>query len=491
MSKTLDIIMSLKDNVSPRLGKMNSNLQVTSGKLNAVGKSVGKLGSLLKGALVGGAIAKFSMDAIKAYDTQIQSEKSVQRALIATGKTAEQASQELGEYKKFASQQQDITAFGDEGTLQVISGLISQGFGKKSIEDIVAMSQDIARSTGEGQDNVTKALSAYVKTGKGATKLAKAYKLNADLLGKGKTESERMAEVWKAFSQSNHLGASTEYMKTFEGQLTGVKGRLDDLKEPVGQLINTLLGGNDKGLTGAAGAMASLQESIVNLTGDLQGIADRSNELGGGITGVGLACAYAHPLITALFVATIGGKAVSAVTSLMDSLRPLGSAITAIGAFCTSAIGGVVALTSAVGALVGAFDYLIYKMSSYLQSSAQVRNEMNATDNPFLAGGPVPGGSYDLSNSIGGAKQGPSAANGTNYFTGGRLLVGEYGPELVDLPRGSSVKTNAQTQRELSGNGYTINCPVTVQGNVIGNDSFIDQVGDAISGRVTLALSNM
>ncbi len=43
MSKTLDIIMSLKDNVSPQLGKMNSNLQTTSGKLNAVGKSVGKV----------------------------------------------------------------------------------------------------------------------------------------------------------------------------------------------------------------------------------------------------------------------------------------------------------------------------------------------------------------------------------------------------------------------------------------------------------------
>lgn len=164
--------MSLKDNVSPNLGKMNSNLQTTSGKLNAVGKSVGRLGGIIKGALVGGAIAKFSYDCLKAYDVQIQAEKSVQRALEKTGKTSIEAQQGLKEFKDFASKQQDITAFGDEGTLQVISGLISQGFGKKSIEDIVAMSQDIARSTGDEQENVTKALSAYVKTGKGATKLA-------------------------------------------------------------------------------------------------------------------------------------------------------------------------------------------------------------------------------------------------------------------------------------------------------------------------------
>ena len=155
MSKTLDIIMSLKDNVSPQLGKMNTNLQNTSGKLNAVGKSVGKLGGIIKGALVGGAIAKFSYDCLKAYDVQIQAEKSVQRALEKTGKTSVEAQQGLKEFKDFASKQQDITAFGDEGTLQVISGLISQGFGKKSIEDIVAMSQDIARSTGDEQENVT------------------------------------------------------------------------------------------------------------------------------------------------------------------------------------------------------------------------------------------------------------------------------------------------------------------------------------------------
>ncbi len=82
-------------------------------------------------------------------------------------------------------------------------------------------------------------------------------------------------------------------------------------------------------------------------------------------------------------------------------------------------------------------------------------------------------------------------ANGTNYWQGGPTLVGEYGPELVDLPRGASINTNAQTQRELSGSGTTVNCPITIQGNVIGNQEFIDEVGSAISGQVQLALSNM
>ena len=104
----------------------------------------------------------------------------------------------------------------------------------------------------------------------------------------------------------------------------------------------------------------------------------------------------------------------------------------------------------------------------------------------------ISNGNYSaVVNPIAGNDDTEGKANGTNYWTGGRVLVGEYGPELVDLPRGSSINTNAQTQRELSGGGYTINAPVTIQGNCIGNSEFIDEVGNAISNRVSLAIANM
>lgn len=486
MSKTLDIVMSLKDNVSPNLGKMNSNLQETSGKLNAVGKSVSKLGGLLKGALLGGAIAKFSMDAIKAYEVQMKAEGSVRRALENTGKTASEVQQGLKEYKEFASKQQDITAFGDEATLQIISGLISQGFGKKDIEDIVAMSQDIARSTGDEQENVTKALSSYIKTGKGATKLAKAYQLNADLLGKGATESERISEVWEAFSKSSHMGASTSFLKSFSGQLVAVQGRLDDLKEPVGELISNLLGGNSQGLSGSAGALASLQEVIVSATSDVQTMADKSKELGGGITGVGLACFSQHPIVS-LFLSTLAGaKTISMLSELITSIGTVSTAIGTIGEVSLMAVGGVVALATAVGGLITYLTIAIGKMSEYYQASAETRAKLDADQMASV-------GAFNSSTEMyqGGKSIFDNNANGTNYFDGGSTLVGEYGPELVNLPRGSSIKTNAQTQRELSGGGSTFNIPVTIQGNVIGNSEFIDQIGDAISSRVGLALSNM
>ena len=482
MAKTIDLLMSLKDGVSPKLGAINNNLQTTSGKAKALGKSFLSVGNIMKGAFVTGAIAGFVKSTIGAYETQIKAEKSVTRAIMAQGATAQQASQDLKEWQSFASKQQDITAFGDEATLDIISGLISQGFGKKDIKDIVAMSQDIARSTGDEQENVTKAFSAYVKTGKGATKLAKAYKLNADLLGKGKTESERLAEVWKAFSQSSHKGASTEYLKTFEGQVESLKGRLADLNEPVGHLFSTLMGyGNDPNAT----FISTLDKVVVDATANIDSMAKRADDLGGGITGVGLACLEAHPFVATLFGVTGLGKGVIVANDLITACRGVGSVIETIGATSAGAVGGVLALAGAIGSLITYLTIAIGKMSEYYQASAQTRAKLNQDQMDSVGAFQSTPEMYQGGKSI---FDKPNAT-GTNYFAGGLTEVGEHGGEILNLPNGTQIIPNDISKR-MTGRGYTVNCPVTVQGNVIGNEDFVNYIGQTISDRVSLAISN-
>lgn len=52
----------------------------------------------------------------------------------------------------------------------------------------------------------------------------------------------------------------------------------------------------------------------------------------------------------------------------------------------------------------------------------------------------------------------PTLASGTPSFSGGQVLVGERGPELVDLPEGSRVHTATQTANMLGkGQGVTNN----------------------------------
>ena len=480
MAKTIDLLMSLKDGVSPKLGNINNNLQKTSGKAKALGKSFLSVGNIMKGAFVTGAVAGFVKSTIGAYETQVKAEKSVTRAIMAQGATAQQASQDLKEWQQFASKQQDITAFGDEDTLANISGLISQGFGKKDIKDIVAMSQDIARNTGDNQKNVMDAMSAYIKTGARAKILAKQYKLNADLLGKGKTESERLAEVWKAFEQSANKGASTEYLKTFEGQCESLKGRIADLNEPVGHLFSTLMGyGNDPNAT----FISTLDKVVVDATANIDNMAKKADELGGGITGVGLACLEAHPIVSLLFGAGVMGKAVIVANSLKVACQGVGSAIVGISSVASTTAGVLVGLTATATACALAFAELIAKIGGYYEQSAKARAQLDADH--ASAVGAWQNGSMSVEDW---KKQLSTHATGTNYFAGGYTEVGEHGGEILNLPNGTKIIPNDVSKQ--MGSGYSINCPVTIQGNVIGNEDFINQIGQAISSRVQLAISN-
>lgn len=51
-------------------------------------------------------------------------------------------------------------------------------------------------------------------------------------------------------------------------------------------------------------------------------------------------------------------------------------------------------------------------------------------------------------------------ASGTSYAPGGWALVGEQGPELVSLPRGSQVLPATETARAMQGRGNTINITI-------------------------------
>lgn len=54
----------------------------------------------------------------------------------------------------------------------------------------------------------------------------------------------------------------------------------------------------------------------------------------------------------------------------------------------------------------------------------------------------------------------PGFANGVRNFGGGLAIVGERGPELVGLPRGSSVFSNRDSERMLAGRGEGRNAPL-------------------------------
>ena len=80
-------------------------------------------------------------------------------------------------------------------------------------------------------------------------------------------------------------------------------------------------------------------------------------------------------------------------------------------------------------------------------------------------------------------------ALGTSYWRGGVTRVNERGGEILNLPSGTQIIPHDVSARMAGGPQVTVN--VTVQGNVIGNRQYADELGETIVQRILRALDNM
>lgn len=102
-----------------------------------------------------------------------------------------------------------------------------------------------------------------------------------------------------------------------------------------------------------------------------------------------------------------------------------------------------------------------------------------------LLGGIYSGGKSALS-WIGGKISGH--AMGTPYFSGGLTRVNERGGEVMRLPSGTQIIPHDVSVKAVGGRGVTVN--VTIQGNVIGNREYAEEMGDYVARRVLAACGN-
>ena len=79
-------------------------------------------------------------------------------------------------------------------------------------------------------------------------------------------------------------------------------------------------------------------------------------------------------------------------------------------------------------------------------------------------------------------------ALGTPYFRGGLTRVNERGGEIMRLPSGTQIIPHDVSVKAAGGRSVTVN--VTIQGNVIGNRAYMEQVGAYVGQRVLAALGN-
>lgn len=101
------------------------------------------------------------------------------------------------------------------------------------------------------------------------------------------------------------------------------------------------------------------------------------------------------------------------------------------------------------------------------------------------------GGAWLYNNTVGRVTAGNNAT-GTEYWKGGATYVNEnQRGEIINLPNGSQVIPHDESMRQLANNRGNVTVNITVQGNVIGNEEFMDACGNHISNKIMLAMGNM
>ena len=83
-------------------------------------------------------------------------------------------------------------------------------------------------------------------------------------------------------------------------------------------------------------------------------------------------------------------------------------------------------------------------------------------------------------------------ATGTEYWQGGLTYVNEnQRGEIINLPNGSQVIPHDESLKQLANSNGNVTVNMTIQGNVIGNEAFMNECGKHITEKIMLAMNNM
>lgn len=429
----------------------------------------GSLGSLkqFKGALsglavigIGKSILDFANKAEDAFKVQWLAEKSINDALYsnmtARGESQKSIDNEVKSYKSLASELQKIGVIGDEVTLGGMGIMTRMGLDPEKVKEMTPLLQDLAVK----QYGLNVSSEQFAQTSQSVAQMVNMGKLTLGNYGIQVSDVER--KQFKAMNQSQRYafimnklknsvaGTNEEMAKTASGKIIQMNNNIGDATEKIGQLVTQIK-------SNLAGAFAPVIEEATASFQEFMDIVNGAEAPEGGYQFWSEDDANNLKLIRD----NLGGIGDN-LASIFNSNYPSLSAFLGTEQFLTD-----------LAKITNELNYVSGVIATIKRNWTAVANgDYESVVNPFK-----------------GKDEKPNA-NGTNYWQGGRTLVGEYGPELVDLPRGSSVNTNAQTQRELSGGGTTVNCPISINGNVIGNEEFVNYMGQQIASRVSLAIAN-
>lgn len=322
----------------------------------------------------------------------------------------------------------------------------------------------------------------------------------------------------KAIRESN--GAAAGMAKTMNANLKGQIKQFQSVTESIGiSIYDKFKKPLTKAFADVNGSLGDLNKSITN--GELAGSFDRLGESVGVLVkaladGLIVALPVAIGLFTWLVdngdtvIAMLGGIgagfAAFKVAAMLQAVTTALEGVSVATAICNAvmAVNPLFWIAAAIAAVVAGLILLWQnwdKVTAVLgtawekfkQFGAWLRDKFMSIISPIADKvRAISEGFKSFGNKIfGGSDTEKHNALGTSYFSGGRTYVNEGNRgELINLPSGSQIVPHDLAKQAVNSQpNITIN--LSVAGNVIGNEEFYNECGNAISTRLIAALGNV
>ena len=461
MGKTIGVVLSLKDKCSPVITTIAQKFGMTAKEAQRLNTELSNQAKVVDGKLTG---------ALKVGGAAIGATIGVVSAL--TGKTM---------------------AYGDRvDKMSQKIGLSRQGF--QQWDYILSQSGVDIDKMQVGMKTLSQQMVASTKRGSEAEAMFKKLGVRVkDTRGNFISQEDAFETVIVAFQKMPDGIEKANLAQKLFGKtgsdlrplLNGVRGNIEELKVKYEELG---LGMSDDAVDGAVkltDTMDTLKRSFgaiglsvgVGLVPIVQQLADQL------LNNLPQIQSALIPVISA-FGNTIGfvcehlDVIVPAVTSLVGVFGAL-TIIPKIAGFVAAFCNPVGLAVVAIGSLISAIGVARAKGIGFWQALKEIFKTISGGVGSVLK---LVGAVMGLGNALKGtdktnvsASTVPKHALGTSFARGGTALVGEYGPELVNLPRGASVTSAVNTANVLSGGGK-IEINLNIAGNVIGNREFVDEM---------------
>jgi uncharacterized protein YktA (UPF0223 family) len=185
-----------------------------------------KFGGALAAAFSVQKIVQFFSTSVKAYDKQIQAEKKLESAVRANGEAVEST---MIEYKRWASEMQQVSTVGDETTLDMLAVAQSMGVTGESAKTAVKEAISLAKAMGMNEQSAIRYTAALADGN--STMLARYLPGLRSIEG----EAARTAKAHELLG--NMFSQVTEEAKQGLGPAKQLGNAFGDMKEEVGEMI--------------------------------------------------------------------------------------------------------------------------------------------------------------------------------------------------------------------------------------------------------------